>query len=110
MVSLKLWLTTKMIKNDQCFDTIYKVYNKQHLWLNTTIGLTEIDAVTTHDYAETGNINPNIRSLIAYNTDSKIINTIRTNGILIAQVTPGGLISSQSSLYTLMVRSGRMQY
>lgn len=97
-----------MIRIDpNAFDTIYKVYNK-HIYPafiapNTTIGLTEIDAVrATHDYAETGNINPNIRSLIAYNTDSKIINTIRTNGILIAQVTPqGGLISGQSSVVYL---------
>ena len=97
-----------MIRIDpNAFDTIYKVYNK-HIYPafiapNTTIGLTEIDAVrATHDYAETGNINPNIRSLIAYNTDSKIINTVRTNGILIAQVTPqGGLISGQSSVVYL---------
>ena len=37
--------------------------------------------------------------MIAYNTDSKLIKTIRTNGVLIAQVTPrGGLISGQSSI------------
>ena len=86
---------------------IYKIYNK-HIYPgfiapNTTLGLTEIDAVrATHDYAETGEINPNVRSLIAYNTDSKIINTVRTNGVLIAQVTPqGGLISGQSSIVYL---------
>ena len=108
MVSLKIVADASMIRIDpNAFDTIYKVYNK-HIYPafiapNTTIGLTEIDAVrATHDYAETGNINPNIRSLIAYNTDSKIINTVRTNGILIAQVTPqGGLISGQSSVVYL---------
>ena len=27
--------------------------------------------------------NPNVRSLIAFNTDSKILKTVRTNGVLI---------------------------
>ena len=89
------------------FDTIYKIYGK-HIYPsfiipNTTLGITEIGAVrATHDYRETGKINPNVRSLIAYNTDSKIPKTIRTNGILIAQVTPrGGLVSGQSSIMYL---------
>ena len=89
------------------FDTIYKVYGK-HIYPsfilpNTTLGITEIDAVrATHDYRETGNINPNIRSLIAYNTDSKLTKTVRSNGVLVAQVTPrGGLVSGQSSIMYL---------
>ena len=59
------------------FDTIYKIYGK-HIYPsfiipNTTLGITEIGAIrATHDYRETGEINPNVRSLIAYNTDSKI--------------------------------------
>lgn len=70
---------------------------------NTTIGLTEIDAVrATNDFRETGYINPNIRSLIAFNIDSKIIYTIRTNGILSCQSVPrGGLISGTSSVFGL---------
>ncbi len=70
---------------------------------NTTLGLTEIDAVrATHDYQETGTYNPNVRSLIAYNTDSKIIPTVRSNGILLAQVCPtGGRISGTSSIMAL---------
>jgi len=56
---------------------------------NTTIGLTEIDAVrATADFSETGDLNPNARSIIAYNTDSKIIPTVRSNGVLLAQVRP----------------------
>ncbi len=89
------------------FDTIYRVYNK-HLYPgfivpNTTLGITEIDAVrASNDYRETGTINPNIRSLIAYNTDSKIAKTVRSNGVLLAQVTPrGGIISGQSSVMHL---------
>lgn len=70
---------------------------------NTILGLNEVDAVrATHDYNETGDMNPSVRSLIAYNTDSKIIPTIRTNGILYCQPTPrGGLISGTSSVVRL---------
>jgi hypothetical protein len=70
---------------------------------NTTLGITEIDAVRASlDYRETGIMNPNIRSLIAYNTDSKLTKTVRSNGVLIAQVTPrGGLVSGQSSIMHL---------
>ncbi|MFN0274361.1 MAG: amidohydrolase family protein [Chitinophagales bacterium] len=68
--------------------------------LNTPLGLREIDAArATVDNFETGAINPNIRSLISYNTDSKVIPTIRSNGILLAQVVPqGGLITGTSSV------------
>jgi imidazolonepropionase-like amidohydrolase len=70
---------------------------------NTTIGLTEIDAArATRDQYEVGDLNPNVRSIIAYNTDSKLTPTIRTNGILLAQVVPqGGTISGQSSVVEL---------
>ncbi len=70
---------------------------------NTILGLVEINAVrATRDFDDVGNINPSVRSLISYNAESKIIPTIRTNGILIAQVTPrGGLISGTSSIFSL---------
>ncbi len=70
---------------------------------NLTLGLTEIDAVrATRDFNETGAINPHVRALIAYNTDSKVTYTIRTNGILVTQSTPrGGLISGTSSIMAL---------
>ena len=89
------------------FDTIYRVHNKQiypgFIVPNTTLGITEIDAVrASNDFNETGAINPNIRTLIAYNSDSKIAKTVRSNGVLIAQVTPrGGSISGQSSVMHL---------
>ncbi|MBW3546272.1 MAG: amidohydrolase, partial [Bacteroidetes bacterium] len=69
----------------------------------TNLGLREIDAVrATLDEEEVGDFNPNVRSLIAYNTDSEITPTVRTNGILLAQVTPrGGLISGSSSVVAL---------
>ncbi|MFK7032612.1 amidohydrolase family protein [Flavobacterium oreochromis] len=67
---------------------------------NSTIGLVEIDAVkATDDEREIGTFTPNIRSLIAYNTDSKIIETARINGVLVAQITPrGGRIAGTSSI------------
>ena len=70
---------------------------------NSTVGLTEIDAVrSTRDYDETGDLNPNVRSAISYNTDSKIIPTLRVNGILLAEAAPqGGRISGTSSVMQL---------
>lgn len=70
---------------------------------NTNLGLNEIGAVrSTRDDYEVGNLNPDVRSVIAYNTDSKIINTVRVNGILLANVIPsGGLITGSSSVMQL---------
>ncbi|MDX2359172.1 MAG: amidohydrolase [Crocinitomicaceae bacterium] len=67
---------------------------------NSTLGITEIDAVrATEDYDEVGIYNPHIRSQIAYNVESKVISTVRTNGVLITQPTPrGGTISGTSSV------------
>lgn len=69
----------------------------------TQIGLDEIEAVrSTDDRQEAGNINPNTRSIIAYNTDSRVTPTLRSNGILMAQVAPaGGLLSGTSSIVQL---------
>ncbi|HUM46400.1 MAG TPA: amidohydrolase, partial [Chitinophagales bacterium] len=66
----------------------------------TNIGLNEIEAArATNDYAEVGDYNPGTRSLIAYNTDSKVILTVRFNGVLLYQVAPqGGIISGTSSV------------
>lgn len=66
----------------------------------TNLGLTETEAIkATRDFQEVGGMNPHVRSIIAYNTDSKVPNTLRSNGILLAQITPsGGLISGQSSV------------
>jgi imidazolonepropionase-like amidohydrolase len=69
----------------------------------TRLGLEEIEAVrATRDFFEVGEYNAHIRSLIAYNTDSKIIPTLRFNGVLTAQVRPyGGVISGSSSIMQL---------
>lgn len=70
---------------------------------STDLGLNEVAAVrSTQDKSEIGRLKPNIRSIIAYNTDSEIIPTLRFNGILTAQITPkGGLISGSSSIVHL---------
>lgn len=69
----------------------------------TDLGLTEVSSVkATIDNNETGLINPNVRSIIAYNTDSELIPTLRFNGILMAQIRSfGGLISGTSSIVQL---------
>jgi imidazolonepropionase-like amidohydrolase len=66
---------------------------------NSTVGLTEISAVrATNDYAETGKINPNVRSEIAINPESELIPTTRANGVIITHLLPqGGLIAGRSS-------------
>jgi imidazolonepropionase-like amidohydrolase len=70
---------------------------------NTTLGLVEIDAVrATDDKDEIGLMNPHIRSLIAYNAESKVVESMRPNGVLIAQITPrGGALSGTSSVVQL---------
>jgi imidazolonepropionase-like amidohydrolase len=71
---------------------------------NTDLGLKEIGNGVrgSNDYAEIGEYNPSIRSIVAYNTDSKIINTLKANGILLACIAPqGGVISGSSSVVQL---------
>ena len=65
---------------------------------NSTLGLQEIQAVrATRDMNEVGTFKPHVRSLIAYNTDSEVTPTVRTNGVLLGQPTPqGGAISGSS--------------
>ena len=70
---------------------------------NTSLGLAEIDAVrATRDFDDVGEMLPHIRSLIAYNSESKVVESMRPNGVLMAQVTPrGGTISGTSSVVQL---------
>ena len=68
----------------------------------TNLGLKEVSSGVrgSNDYDEIGEINPSIRAITAYNTDSKVINTLRSNGILLANVVPQDEESSSSSLIT----------
>ncbi|AFM04376.1 amidohydrolase, imidazolonepropionase [Bernardetia litoralis DSM 6794] len=70
---------------------------------NNTLGLSEVDAVRASiDKAEVGDLNPNIRAISAYNTESDVTMTVRTNGVLIAQATPrGSLVAGLSSVVNL---------
>lgn len=61
---------------------------------NTSVGLVEIGSgveVAT-DNREIGDLNPNVRSIVAYNTDSHVIPVLRSNGILLAQIVPTGTL------------------
>ncbi len=70
---------------------------------NSRLGLVEIEAVrATRDFDDVGDFNPHVRSLTAYNTESKITATVKSNGVLMAQVSPkGGFISGSSSIFNL---------
>ena len=86
------------------FDTTINLFGK-HIYPgliapNCILGLQEAEAVRqTSDYAEVGEYNPHIRSLIAYNAESKILETVKTNGVLYTQSTPRyGVVSGMSSI------------
>lgn len=89
------------------YDTVIYIKGK-HIYPgfiapNSTLGLVEIDAVrATRDAVEVGKMKPHVRSVIAFNTDSDVIKTVRSNGVLVAQVTPrGGRITGSSSVLNL---------
>lgn len=69
----------------------------------TNLGLLEVPSVrATVDANEIGEINSNVRSIVAYNTDSKVINTLKANGILLANIVPSGsLLQGTSSVVQL---------
>lgn len=71
--------------------------------MNTVLGLTEVGAVrATRDENETGDVNPNVRALVAYKADSDVPPTVRSNGVLTAQIVPqGGVVSGTSSTVVL---------
>jgi len=82
--------------------------NKRHLYPGlilaaSNLGLVEVPSVrATSDVQEIGDNNASVRSLIAYNTDSRVINTLRPNGILLAHIVPqGGWIRGNSSVVQL---------
>lgn len=69
----------------------------------SNLGLLEISAVrATSDVREIGDMNPSIRSIVAYDADSRVINTLRSNGILLANIVPqGSLLAGSSSVVQL---------
>lgn len=71
--------------------------------VNNSLGLVEIEATkATVDYEEANDITPEMRTLVAFNTDSHVIPTIRTNGILLTQpVMKSGMLNCTSSVMNL---------
>ncbi|MBI2272813.1 MAG: amidohydrolase family protein [Bacteroidetes bacterium] len=71
---------------------------------SSDLGLKEIGAGVraSNDFSELGDYNSNIRSITAYNTDSRVIGVLRSNGILLANVVPaGGSVSGSSTVVQL---------
>ncbi len=68
------------------------------------IGLKEIGSGVrgSNDFRELGDLNPNVRSIVAYNSASAMINVLRSNGILLVNtVSQGGTISGSSTVVQL---------
>ena len=93
--------------NNKKYDTIINASN-HHIYpgiiaLNSNLGLVEVDAVRASvDDDEAGTYLPEVRSIIAYNAESKAVESMRPNGVLVAQIAPnGGVISGSSSVVQL---------
>lgn len=90
-------------KHDIYIDASGKHIYPGFIAANATLGLVEIDAVkASNDENEMGQMNPHIRSIIAYNSESGLVEAARPNGVLVAQIAPrGGRISGTSSVVQL---------
>src|SRR5262249_53009657 len=69
----------------------------------TVIGLTELgSARETHDFAEGGDFQPDLRASIGINPDSELIPVTRANGVTTVVTRPtGSIIAGQSALINL---------
>jgi imidazolonepropionase-like amidohydrolase len=69
----------------------------------TVLGLTELgSARETHDYAEGGDFQPDLRASTAINPDSELIRVTRANGVTTVVTRPtGGIIAGQGALINL---------
>jgi len=99
--------TASDIKTDATLGRIIDVTGKQIypglISLNSILGLIEIEAArATDDLAEVGSHNSDARAIISYNTDSRVTPTVRSNGVLYAQIVPqGGRVSGTSAVVQL---------
>lgn len=93
-------LKAKSADYDEVIDTKGKHIYPGFITANSTLGLQEIGAVrATRDQYEIGTFRPNVRAIIAFNSESDITPTVRSNGVLIGQITPrGGVISGSSGI------------
>ena len=94
---------TNLPDNTETIDLLGKHVYPGMIAAASVIGLTEIGAVAvTRDFAERGDVNPNVRAEVAYHPDSEIIPVTRSNGVLLAHSCPtGGLISGTSAVMML---------
>src|SRR5680860_1630426 len=92
--------TTKIARNGRQIKGKGKHVYPGFIAPSTSLGLIEINAVrATDDQDELGEMIPHVRSLIAYNAESKVVESMRPNGVLLGQITPmGGRISGTSSI------------
>ena len=90
-------------KYSKIFDASGKHVYPGFIAADSRLGLVEVDAIrATQDFGEIGALNPNARAIVAYNTDSEVTPTVRSNGVLLAQITPeGGTVSGSSSVVQL---------
>jgi imidazolonepropionase-like amidohydrolase len=89
------------------YDSVINVKG-QHVYpgfiaADAVLGLLEIEQVrATDDKNETGELAPEARAITAYNVDSRVIPTVRSNGVLLAQIAPRtGTIAGTSSIVQL---------
>ncbi|MBK8499882.1 MAG: amidohydrolase family protein [Flavobacteriales bacterium] len=84
------------------YDTVIDAKG-QHVYpgfiaLDATLGLVEIEqARSTVDQQDIGSMEPELRAISAFKCDSRVIPTVRANGVLMAQIAPRGLTIAGSS-------------
>ncbi|HRD52279.1 MAG TPA: amidohydrolase family protein, partial [Flavobacteriales bacterium] len=84
------------------YDTIINAKG-QHLYPgfivpDSPLGLVEVEqARATVDMRDVGQYEPELRSISAYKSDSRVTPTIRSNGVLLTQVAPRGLVIAGTS-------------
>lgn len=86
------------------YDTVI-VVKGQHVYPgfilpDTPLGILEIEQLrSTADQRDIGVMEPEFRAISAYKPDSRVIPTVRSNGVLLAQIAPQGLtIAGTSSI------------
>ncbi len=103
-------IMTNLDRKDIAFPKDVTIVNAQGLHLYpgmidaaTVLGLTELgSAKETHDFAEGGDFQPDLRASIAINPDSELIPVTRANGVLSVVTRPiGSVIAGQSALINL---------
>lgn len=98
------------MENIEVLEEHYKIedVSGQHIYpgfilLNSLIGIEEINGVPhSNDKLEEGDINPSLKTVFAFDTESEHIPTLRFNGILLVEtIRSGGLISGTSAVMEL---------